>query len=59
MREALHRYKFGGKTAYAGVFGRLVAGCVRENLAGEYDLITWVPLSGASAAPSAATTRPC
>ena len=45
VREALHRYKFGGKTAYAGVFGRLVADCVRENLAGEYDLVSWVPLS--------------
>ena len=45
VRDALHRYKFSGVTAYAGVFGRLVADCVRENLAGEYDLISWVPLS--------------
>ena len=45
VREALHRYKFQGVTAYAGVFGRLVADCVRENLAGEYDLVSWVPLS--------------
>lgn len=45
VREALHRYKFQGVTAYAGVFGRLVAGCIAERLRGEYDLISWVPLS--------------
>lgn len=45
VREALLRYKFKGTTAYAAVFGRLLADCVRENLAGEYDLISWVPLS--------------
>ena len=45
VREALRRYKFGGKKGYARLFGSLVAGCVRENLAGEYDLISWVPLS--------------
>lgn len=45
VREALLRYKFKGTTAYAGVFGRLLANCVREQLAGQYDLISWVPLS--------------
>lgn len=45
VRDALHRYKFQGVTAYAGVFGRLVAECVQERLKGEYDLISWVPLS--------------
>ncbi len=45
VRAALHRYKFGGVTAYARVFGKLVADCVRSSLAGEYDLISWVPLS--------------
>ena len=45
VREALHRYKFQGVTADAGVFGRLVADCIRERLAGEYELISWVPLS--------------
>lgn len=45
VREALLRYKFKGVTAYAGVFGRLVADCVRERLSGRYDLISWVPLS--------------
>ena len=45
MRASLLRYKFGGATGYAKVYGRLVAGTVREELAGEYDLVTWVPLS--------------
>ena len=45
VRDALHRYKFKGMTAYARLFGSLVAQCARENLAGEYDLISWVPLS--------------
>ena len=34
VREALHRYKFQGVTAYAGVFGRLVADCIRERWRG-------------------------
>ena len=45
VRDAIRRYKFDGVTAYAGIFGRLTAECVRECLAGEYDLISWVPLS--------------
>lgn len=45
VRAALIRYKFNGVTASAGLFGRIVADSVRENLAGEYDMISWVPLS--------------
>lgn len=45
VRDALIRYKFDGATAYASVFGRLAAECIRENLSGRYDLISWVPLS--------------
>lgn len=45
VRESLLRYKFGGATGYAKVYGRLVADTVRTELAGEYDLVTWVPLS--------------
>ncbi len=47
VRDALLRYKFDGVTAYSGVFGHLVAECIRDRLAGRYDLISWVPLSGA------------
>lgn len=45
VRESLLRYKFKEATGYAQTYGALVAGCVRENLAGRYDLISWVPLS--------------
>lgn len=45
VRASLLRYKFGGATGYAKVYGRLVVGTVRAELAGEYDLVTWVPLS--------------
>jgi len=45
MCASLLRYKFGGATGYAKVYGRLVADTVRTELAGEYDLVTWVPLS--------------
>ena len=45
VRESIHRYKFSGRQGYAGAYGKLVAGCVREHLSGRWDLITWVPLS--------------
>ena len=45
VRASFHRYKFQGSRGYAKAYGRLVAQCVREHLAGRYDLITWVPLS--------------
>ena len=44
-RAALLRYKFAGRSAYAGCFARLLSACIREQLAGKYDLITWVPVS--------------
>ena len=45
VRDALLRYKFQGSSGYAGTFGRLLADCIRANLRGQYDLISWVPLS--------------
>ena len=45
VREALLRFKFRDATTYAGLFGKLIADCIRENLSGSYDLISWVPLS--------------
>lgn len=45
VRASLHRYKFKGQQGYAKVYGRLVAQCVQDHLAGRYDLITWVPLA--------------
>jgi ComF family protein len=45
-RNAILRFKFSDATGYAAVFGGLIADCISANLAGRYDLITWVPLSG-------------
>lgn len=45
VRDSIHRYKFKGVRGYAQIYGRLVAQCIRDHLQGEYDLITWVPLS--------------
>lgn len=44
IREAILRYKFGGIRSYADAFGTLLASCIYEELEGDYDLITWVPL---------------
>lgn len=46
VRESFHRYKFQGYRGYRRAYGLLVAQCVHDHLAGRYDLITWVPLSG-------------
>ena len=44
-REGLHRYKFQGMSSAAGPLGELVAQCAAENLSGEFDTVTWVPVS--------------
>ena len=45
VRECIHRYKFNGRRAHARPCAALMARCVEEHLAGEYDLVSWVPLS--------------
>ena len=45
VRESLLRYKFGGCPGYADAYAPLTAGCIADNLAGEYDFVSWVPLS--------------
>lgn len=45
VRQSIHRYKFSGNRGYAALYGRLTAQCIGDHLAGEYDLISWVPLS--------------
>lgn len=45
VRKSVLRFKFRGAAAYADCYGSLMAQCVRENLSGKYNLITWVPLS--------------
>ena len=45
VRESVLRFKFKGATGYSKAYGKLLADCIRENLTGRYDLISWVPLS--------------
>lgn len=45
VRDSIRRYKFNGRRGYHKLYGKLVAQCVHDHLAGRYDLITWVPLS--------------
>ena len=45
VRESLRRYKFSGQQGYCRVYGPLLAQCLHDHLEGQYDLITWVPLS--------------
>lgn len=45
VRESLLRYKFDDRSIYAEIYGKYVADCVRQHFSGEYDLISWVPLS--------------
>ena len=45
VRNSILRYKFRASVAYADVYGKLLADCIRENLHIEYDILSWVPLS--------------
>lgn len=45
VRKSILRFKFRGMSAYASVYGRLLADCIHEHLNTKYDIITWVPLS--------------
>ena len=44
-REALLRLKFHGNSAAAGPMGELIARCAAERFAGEFDTVTWAPVS--------------
>ena len=45
LRESFHRYKFGGLRQYAAQYGRWMAVTVRDKLSGQFDCITWAPVS--------------
>lgn len=45
VRDALIRFKFQDQPGYATEFGRILARCIRDNFSGQYDLITWIPVS--------------
>ena len=45
-REAMLRFKFSGKGGYAPTFAFFMADCIKRELDGKYDVITWIPISG-------------
>ena len=45
VRSAILRFKFNGKLGGLNCFGSLMAQCAAEELSGEFDAITWVPVS--------------
>ena len=45
VREALLRLKFRGGSALAEPLGELLAQCAAEQFGGEFDTVTWVPVS--------------
>ncbi|MBQ9347235.1 MAG: ComF family protein, partial [Oscillibacter sp.] len=46
-REGLLRMKFRGRSAAAEAMGALIAQCAAERFGGEFDTVTWVPVSAA------------
>ena len=45
VREAILRFKFQGRTGGLDCFGRLMADCAARWYPGEFDTVTWVPVS--------------
>lgn len=45
VRESLLRFKFRGGRGNAEGYGKLLAQCVAEHFGGEFDLVTYVPVS--------------
>ena len=46
VRKSILRFKFKGASAYASAYGKILAECIREQSDINYDIISWVPLSG-------------
>lgn len=45
VRKGLARFKFQGAAGAANALGALVAQCAAERLSGEFDVVTWAPVS--------------
>jgi len=45
VRDALLRLKFQGASGTAETLGRITAQCAAEEFGGEFDVVTWVPVS--------------
>lgn len=44
-REGILRFKFQGASAASVPLGELIARCAAEQFSGEFDMVTWVPVS--------------
>lgn len=45
VRKAILDFKFGRKMGAVSCFGQMMAQCAAENFSGEFDAVTWVPVS--------------
>lgn len=45
VKNSIHRFKFRGARSYAMCYSQLLAEKIREELEGEFDIITWIPIS--------------
>lgn len=45
VRESLLRFKFHGAQSAAEGYGELLARCIAEELGGQFDTVTWAPVS--------------
>lgn len=45
VKDCIHRYKFYGAAAYAAPCAALMEECVRASVAGQFDAVSWAPLS--------------
>lgn len=45
VRKSHHRYKFSGVRAYVRPYATLMSQCVDDHLDGQFDLVTWAPIS--------------
>lgn len=45
VRKSHHRYKFSGVRAYVRPYAALMSQCADDHLEGDFDLITWTPIS--------------
>lgn len=47
VKDSLHRFKFFGCTGYARAYAPYVAALIRRELVGDFDLLSWGPISRA------------
>lgn len=45
VRDAIIRFKFKDQPGYATEFGRILAETIRKQAKGDFDLLTWIPVS--------------